>query len=133
MGQRPDWYGRCDDPYYGAGISGKIYRGKTERAKVYHAVQCYALYWLYCFKYCLIQRYHTCGNALDLRILSWCITFPFLHLWGTDRRSKKRTVSEETLAMGHPFWAVCAAYASGRTVLPQLLSKAVSVAGPAAL
>ena len=31
--------------------------------------------------------YHTCGNALDLRILSWCITFPFLHLWGTDRRS----------------------------------------------
>ena len=29
-------------------------------------------------------------NALDLRILSWCITFPFLHLWGTDRRSKKR-------------------------------------------
>ena len=29
----PDRYGRCDDPYYGAGISGKIYRGKTERAK----------------------------------------------------------------------------------------------------
>ena len=65
--------------------------------------------------------------------LTGALLFPFLYLWGADRRSKKRTVSEETLAMGDPFWAVCAAYASGRTVLPQLLSKAVSVAGPAAL
>ena len=85
------------------------------------------------FKYCLIQRYHTCGNALDLCIPSWCIALPFLYLRRTDRRSKKRTVFKTPVSLGHSLCTLRITYVSGRTVLPQLLSKIVSVAGSAAL
>ena len=46
---------------------------------------------------------------------------------------KKRTVFKTPVSLGHSLCTLRITYVSGRTVLPQLLSKIVSVAGSAAL